>query len=216
MTELVFFGSPVLFRGCYGYYCVYYEHVSRQLLIHNQKMEFTKFEIGVLPKHDWKHDYKAAAASRRICEVEGVVSERVAQRRFQRFNTAEENNKDVPRCEIPKLWDIKNICRVLEENPQKSTRSCQKNLMHQKIPYIARLTLVNSYRSCRSVPHELTPQQAQHRADMCLQLIGIPWMIDLSGELSRVMKKGLLLQPRCLETVARSSSTCQILCSVPK
>ena len=56
-------------------------------------MELTKFEIRVL-KHYWKQDYKAAAEARRICEVEGedVVSERVAQRWFQRFNTGEEKH----------------------------------------------------------------------------------------------------------------------------
>ena len=43
-------------------------------------MKLLKFEIRVLLKHYWKQDYKAAAAARRICEVEdkGVVSERVA------------------------------------------------------------------------------------------------------------------------------------------
>ena len=58
--------------------------VSRQLLIHNHKMELTKFEIRVLLKRYWKQDYKATAAARRICEVEGegVVTELVAQRWF--------------------------------------------------------------------------------------------------------------------------------------
>ena len=53
-----------------------------QLLIHNHKMELTKFEIRVLLKHYWKQDYKAAAVARKICEVEGkgVVSECMAQR----------------------------------------------------------------------------------------------------------------------------------------
>ena len=32
-------------------------------------------------------------------------------------------------------------------------------------------TLGNSYRSCRSVPHELTPQQDKRRVDICRQLI---------------------------------------------
>ena len=61
--------------------------VSRQLLIHDYKMKLTKFEIRIL--HNWKRDYKPAAATRKICEVEGggVVSERVAQRLFQGFNT---------------------------------------------------------------------------------------------------------------------------------
>ena len=63
------------------------------------------FEIRVLPKHYCKQDCKAAAAARRICEVEGegVVSESVAQQWFQRFNTGEENTKDLSCSERSKL-----------------------------------------------------------------------------------------------------------------
>ena len=59
-------------------------------------MELTKFEIRVL-KHCWKEDYKAAALAQRICEVEGesVISEHVAQRWFQHFNTGEATTKDL-------------------------------------------------------------------------------------------------------------------------
>ena len=69
---------------------------------------------------------------------EGVVSECVIQRWFQRFNTGEENTKDLPRSGTPKLWDIENICRVLEENLQKSTRQSEelgasKNTTHRQI-----------------------------------------------------------------------------------
>ena len=48
------------------------ECVSPELLIHNYKIKLTKFEIKVLLKYYWKQDYKAAAAAaRKICEVEG-------------------------------------------------------------------------------------------------------------------------------------------------
>ena len=45
------------------------------------KMELTKFDIRVLLKHYWKQDYKASAATPKLCEVEGdcVFTERVAQ-----------------------------------------------------------------------------------------------------------------------------------------
>ena len=55
--------------------------------------------------------------------------ERVAQGWFQRFNTGEENTKDLPRSRRPKLlWEIENIRRVLEENPQKSTHRLSEEL----------------------------------------------------------------------------------------
>ena len=56
----------------------------------------------------------------------------------------------------------------MEENLQKVLVGCQKNVVHQNIPYIA------TFRNCRSVPHVLTPQQAQRRVDICHQLIGNP------------------------------------------
>ena len=64
----------------------------------------------------------------------------MAQRLFQRFNTVEENIKDLPRSGRPKLWNIGNMYRVLEENPHKKVLvGWQKNLVHQNIPYITRL-----------------------------------------------------------------------------
>ena len=44
-----------------------------------------------------------------------------------------------------------------------------KGTIHRQIK-----TLEKSYRSCTSLLHELTPQQAQHRVDICCQLIGNP------------------------------------------
>ena len=116
--------------------CILRACVSRQLLMHNHKMELTKFKIRVLLKHYWKQDYKAF---------------------FRR----------------PELWVIENIRRVLEENPQESTRrlseelSASKNTTNRQIK-----TLGKSYRSCGSLPHELTPLQTQRRVDIRRQLIG--------------------------------------------
>ena len=83
-----------------------------------------------------KQDYKAVASARRICEVEGgVVSERVAQRWFQRSNIPEENTKIYHVLKKPKLWEIGNTVTVLAEYSKKKVLvSCQKNLGHQKIP----------------------------------------------------------------------------------
>ena len=76
-----------------------------------------------------------------MCEMEGegVISDLVAQLWFQCFNTGDENTKDLPHSGRPKLWNIENNRRVLEENPQNVLLDCQKNLVHQKLQYIARL-----------------------------------------------------------------------------
>ena len=100
-----------------------------QLLIYNHKMELTKFEIRVLQKHYWKQDYKATAAARRICEVEGegVVSERVAQRWFQLLNS-----KYLPGSGSY-IRDIENI-RSFGRKSSKVLVGCQKNSMNHTSP----------------------------------------------------------------------------------
>ena len=61
------------------------------------------------------------------------------------------------------------------KSAKKSTRrlseefGASKDTIHRQIK-----TLRKSYRSCRSVPYELSPQQAQRRVDTCSQLIGNP------------------------------------------
>ena len=104
-------------------------------------MELTKFEITVLLKHYWKQDYKAAATARRICEVEGegVVIDCVAQQWFQRFNTGEENTKNLQRAGRPKLCDIENIAEFWKKIRKIVLVGSQKNFVHQKILYIVRL-----------------------------------------------------------------------------
>ena len=184
--------------------------ISRQLLLHNDKIDLAKSDIRILLKHYWTQDYKTAAVARWICEVagEGVVSELVAQRWFQRFNIGEDKTKYLPRSGRPKLWDNENVRRVLEENPQKSARKLSEELGDQKQPYIARLTPGESHRRCRSnfINWHLNRLNVEWISVFSLSVI--PWMIDLSGGFSHVMKMSLLPQPWRLETVARSLSTC--------
>ena len=61
-------------------------------------------------------------------EGQGIVSERVAQRWFQRFNTGEENTKDLSLSGRPKLWDIENIRRIFKEILQKRVRKLSEKL----------------------------------------------------------------------------------------
>ena len=69
--------------------------------------------------------------------------------------------------DLNKLWDIGNIPRVLEANKLLEEFAASKYTMH-------RLTVGKSYRSCRSLPHELTLQQAHRRVGICRQLIDNP------------------------------------------
>ena len=108
-------------------------------------------------------------------EGESVVSERVAQRWFHHFNTGEENTKDLPRS----------------GRPQKNTRRPSEELGASKDTIIRQInTLGKSYRRRRSVPHELTPQQAHPRMDVCPQLIGNPMDDRFIRGIVSVMKNG--------------------------
>ena len=65
-----------------------------------------------------------------------------------------------------------DICLTVEEEPRENLN--QENWAYRGSNPGPLKTLGKSCRSCRSVSHELTPQQAQHRVDICRQLIGNP------------------------------------------
>ena len=132
-------------------------------------------------------------------EGESVVSERVAQRWFQHFNIGEENTKDLPPSGRPRLWDIKSIHRVLEENSHESTRrlseefSASKDTIHRQIKILRK-----SYRNCISVPHELILNRLIIEWIFVASLLVIPSVLNLS-ELSHVMENesiAVTLTPR--------------------
>ena len=126
-------------------------------------------------------------------ERKGVISEREAQRWFRLFGTGEVNTEDLPRSGSPKLWDIENIHRVLEESPQKSARilsdelGAAKDTIHHQIK-----TLEKSCRSCRSVSNELAPQLAKRRLGICRKIFGNPMDDRLLRELLHMMKNGYI------------------------
>jgi hypothetical protein len=45
------------------------------------------YEVWVLLRHFWKENYKATAAAKKICDIEGegAVNEHMAQQWFKRF-----------------------------------------------------------------------------------------------------------------------------------
>ena len=173
-------------------------------------MELAKFENRILLKHYWKQDYKAGAADRRICEVEveDVVIEWVAERWF-RFNLEKRKLKIYHVLEDINYRILRIYTGVLGENPQTSICKLTEELVASKdTTYRQIKTLGKSYGSCKSVPHELTPQHAQRRVDI-VSLSVIPWMIDLSGNLTRVMKNGCITATLMPQNSGSVPITCQ-------
>ena len=74
-------------------------------------MAAIKTAIRVLLKHYWIQSYKAAAAARKIREVdgEGVLKEWIVQRWFHRLGSRNINIKVLPRAGMLAVWETQNI-----------------------------------------------------------------------------------------------------------
>jgi hypothetical protein len=70
-------------------------------------MEMEKYEVRVLLRHYWKQNYKAVAAAKEICDVEGegAVNECTAQLWFKRFASGNLSLEDEQRPRRPRIWD---------------------------------------------------------------------------------------------------------------
>ena len=88
-----------------------------------------KIEIRTL-RHYWKQNFKASEATRKICDVEGedVVSTRVAQRWFEKFNSGQNDLQDQPRSGRPLTMDSAMICKSVDSNPSTGTRRLSAEL----------------------------------------------------------------------------------------
>ncbi len=122
-------------------------------------MDGPKLEIRVLLRHYWKLRYKATAAARKICEVEGegVVSTRTAQNWFKRFDEGRTSLEDNARSGRPTEIDSDALREAVEANTGVSTRRLSNDLGVSKSSVANHLhRLGKVHRSCRFVPHELT------------------------------------------------------------
>ena len=95
---------------------------------------------------------------------------------------------------------IVNIRRVLEENPQKSTRSLSEELGASKVTIIARLRHLENHTV--AVDLDLMNWHLNRLNAECIYVVRLSvilWMIDLSGKLSHVIRKCIItatLTPR--------------------
>jgi hypothetical protein len=65
-------------------------------------LEMEKYEVRLLLKDYWKQNYKAAAAAKKIYDVEGegAVNERMAQGWFKRFANGNLSSEDLTSPEL--------------------------------------------------------------------------------------------------------------------
>jgi histone-lysine N-methyltransferase SETMAR len=133
-----------------------------------------KLYIRALLLHYWKKKLSPPDAANEICKIEQgeVVKERNARNWFDRFDAGNFSLDDEPRSGRPPTIDPEVVRQAAEANPCTSTRilsaelGCSNATVHRKL---TELDMVN--RRCRVIPHELTPDQAQRRVDVCRQLL---------------------------------------------
>jgi hypothetical protein len=127
-------------------------------------MEMQKYEVRVLLRHYWKQNYKAAAAAKKICDVEGegAVNECKAQQWFKWFASGNLSLEDEQHLGRPRIWDGEATKEAAEQQPSTSTHRLSDTLGPSKSTIHHHLTALGKvYKSCRVVHHELTAVQAQ-------------------------------------------------------
>jgi transposase len=103
------------------------------------------------------------------------MNERTAQRWFKRFASGNFCLENEQRPGRPRIWDSEATKEAAEQQPSTSTRRLSDTLGPSKGTIYLHLTaLGNIYKSCRSVPHELTAEQSQRRVEFCSKLLQLP------------------------------------------
>lgn len=136
-----------------------------------------KIEIRTLLRHYWKQAFRASAAAKKICQVEGedVVSTRVAQMWFKKFNDGERDLQDRPRSGRPIKMNCERLRQSVEDKPSTSTRRLSDELDVSQRTVVRHLKAIGKVnRRCREVPHDLTENQAKRRIETCTKLLENP------------------------------------------
>jgi phosphoribosylaminoimidazole-succinocarboxamide synthase len=127
-------------------------------------MEMEKYKVRVLLRHYWKQNYKATAAAKKICDVEGkgAANECTAQRWFKWFMSGNLGLEDEQLPGQSRIWDSEATKEAAEQQQSTSMRRLSDTLGPSKSTIHHHLTALGKiYKRCRVVPHELTAEQAQ-------------------------------------------------------
>ena len=137
-------------------------------------MSETNIEFLAILRHYFKQGLKATEAARKIREFEGEnsISDRTAQNWFKRFKEGDLSLQIQHRCGRPSTVDFQALREAVEAYPSTSTRRLSSDLGPSKDTICRALhQLQKINKRCREVPHELTPEQARRRVEICKQLL---------------------------------------------
>jgi hypothetical protein len=102
-------------------------------------MEMEKYKVRLLLRHYWKQNYKAMAAAKKICDVEGegAVNEHTAQRWFKRCASGNLSLEDEQCLGRPWIWNSGATKKLLNNSHQQVRADYQTHLALQKVLFIA-------------------------------------------------------------------------------
>jgi transposase len=100
-------------------------------------MEMEKYEVRVLLRHCWKQNYKAVAAAKNICDVEGegAVNERMGQRWFKRFASGNLSLEDEQRKGRPRI--MRRTKKLMNNSHQQVAQIIRHTFDLQRALFIA-------------------------------------------------------------------------------
>ena len=125
----------------------------------------------------WKKKLSAQAAAKEICAVlgEGTLHRRTAAKWFHRFNNGDTSLVELPRSGRPVAAIDEQLLEAVKVQPHASVRVLASELGTSKSTISCHLKSLG-VRQIRPKqdPHDLTPQQAQRRLELCTKLLENP------------------------------------------
>jgi hypothetical protein len=97
------------------------------------------------------------------------VNERTAQRWFKRFASGNLSLEDDQLRGRLQIWESEATKEAAEQQPSTNTHRLSQSTIHRHLTALRKI-----YKSCRTVPHELTAEQAQGRVEFCRKLLQLP------------------------------------------
>jgi hypothetical protein len=140
-------------------------------------MSFEKSLIREILLYEFQLGHNVAEAIRNIHRAKGepALKKSAAYEWFQRFEGGITDVKDLPRLGRPKTSNLEVLREAVEANPSKSIRSLSSELsisksgVHRQLHELGKVN-----RRCREIPHELTPEMAKKRVEICQKLVQNP------------------------------------------
>jgi len=134
----------------------------------------TREHLRVCLFYEYRLGTKAAEAHRRLCAAFGpdIVSKTMAYDWFNRFRAGNETLTDEPRSGRPSELDKDELRQLVESDPRLTTRelasklSCSQSTITRCLEKIGKVPKWGVW-----VPHLLSAQNMQQRADICTSLL---------------------------------------------